>query len=41
MLYVGMDVHKRTLQICVLDKSGNRKTECKLDNDRESLIRFF
>jgi transposase len=41
MLYVGIDVHKRSLQVCVLDESGNRTMDRKLDNDRESLTRFF
>jgi transposase len=41
MLYIGIDVHKRTLQICVMDAGGTRILECKLANDREALAAFF
>lgn len=41
MLYVGMDVHKRTLQVCALDESGAKTIECRIGNDKESLTGLF
>ena len=41
MLYIGMDVHKRTLQVCVLDESGTRRIDTKIANDKKDLLDFF
>jgi transposase len=41
MLYVGIDVHKKNLQVCVLDKAGNRIKDCRLENKPESVSGYF
>lgn len=41
MLYIGIDLHKRTLQICVLDMSGIRIIDCRISNDLDSVVSFF
>lgn len=41
MIYVGMDVHKKSIQICVLDADGKVIRQCRIANDRESVLAFF
>lgn len=41
MLYIGIDVHKKNLQVCVLDSNGNRIGDCKLENRPESVSGYF
>jgi transposase len=41
MLYVGIDVHKKNLQVCVVDGEGNRISDCRLANELESVYGFF
>lgn len=41
MLYIGIDVHKKNLQICVLDMHGNRVANFRLLNAVESVIEYF
>jgi transposase len=41
MLYIGIDVHKKNLQICVLDMRGNRVASFRLLNALESVIEYF
>ncbi len=41
MLWIGIDVHKRTLQICVLDESGQRIAECRLANQLDMVLGWF
>ncbi len=36
MLYVGVDIHKKNLEVCVLDEDGNRLSGCKVANLKES-----
>jgi len=40
-LYTGIDVHKRTLQVCVQDQDGGIVRECRLSNDQHSVVSFF
>ena len=40
MLYIGMDVHKKNLEVCVLDALGQRLQSIKVRNDKESVVRF-
>jgi transposase len=41
MLYIGIDVHKKNLVICILDANGNRISSCRLENTPESVIGYF
>lgn len=41
MLYVGIDVHKRNLQICVMDRNGEGRIDLRLENRRESVAGYF
>ena len=41
MLYIGIDVHKKNLQICVLDGKGKRMSDCRLENRPESVSGYF
>ena len=41
MLYIGIDVHKKNLQICVLDSEGNRLNECRIANQLESVCGYM
>lgn len=41
MLYVGGDVHKKTLQVCVLDGEGNRVAQSRIANTPEKVISYF
>lgn len=41
MLYVGIDVHKKNLQVCVLDSAGERLSNCRLENQPESVAGYF
>jgi len=41
MLYVGIDVHKKNLQVCVLDGEGNRLSNCRLENQPVSVASYF
>lgn len=41
MLYIGIDVHKKNLQVCVMDESSNVTCECRLLNEHQSVISFF
>ena len=41
MIYIGIDVHKKNLSMCVLDESGKVINRSKLINSRESVIGFI
>jgi len=41
MLHVGTDVHKKSLQLCVLDDSGKRLRDCRIANTPESVRAVF
>lgn len=41
MLYVGIDVHKLTLSVCVLDEAGKIVNRCKLSNTRDAVINYM
>jgi transposase len=41
MLYIGIDVHKKNLQVCVLDSDGNRLSNCRLENQPVSVGSYF
>ncbi len=38
--YVGLDVHKRVVQACILDASGNVLAEERFELSREKLVAF-
>jgi hypothetical protein len=38
--FVGLDVHKRVVQACVIDQSGNVLLEIRFDLTRESVSEF-
>ena len=40
MRYVGLDVHKSTVRVCVLDEAGNRVLGTSIACSRESLATF-
>ena len=40
MRYVGLDVHKSTVRICILDEGGRRLHGCTVPCSRESLQSF-
>lgn len=41
MIYIGMDVHKKNLSVCVLDESGAALERCKVKNLRDSVINYM
>ena len=41
MLYIGIDVHKKNLQVCVIDGVGNRMRDCRLENRPHSVSSYF
>jgi transposase len=41
MLYVGVDIHKKNLQVCVLGEDGKQLGNCKVANERESVVGYF
>lgn len=41
MIYIGIDVHKQNLSLCLLDESGKIINRCKLTNSRESVIGYI
>ena len=41
MLYVGIDVHKKNLQVCVVDNEGNRQSNCRVANQPETVKEYF
>jgi transposase len=41
MLYVGIDVHKKNLQVCVVDRHDNRLSNCRVANQPESVKEHF
>jgi len=41
MLSIGIDVHKRNLQVCVLDSGEKPVRECRIANEEASVIGFF
>lgn len=41
MLYIGIDVHKKNLQVCVLDGEGNRMSNCPVENQPVSVAKHF
>lgn len=41
MLYVGIDVHKKNLQVCVVDKHDNRLSNCRVANQPETVKEYF
>jgi transposase len=41
MLYIGVDIHKRNLQVCVLDEQGEQLANLKVANERESVVSYF
>ena len=38
MLYIGIDVHKKNLSVCVLDESGKLVKRRKVCNQPESVV---
>ena len=38
-MFVGMDVHRNRIQVCVLDRKGNEVRNRNVANDRHSLRR--
>ena len=38
MLYIGIDVHKKNLSVCVLDESGKLVSRRKVCKQRESVV---
>jgi len=41
MLYIGIDVHKRSLEICIMDRDGNVMSRCRLKNELGSVLGYF
>lgn len=41
MLYIGIDVHKKNLQVCVVDQAGCRLSDCRLENQPSSVLGHF
>ena len=39
MAYVGLDLHKKSIQIAVVDDSGTELINKKIQNTREALVR--
>lgn len=40
MRYVGLDVHKSTVRVCILDEAGKRVLGTTVSCSRESLCEF-
>lgn len=41
MLYIGVDVHKKNLSICVLDEESKILRQCKIANELPTVCSFF
>ena len=41
MLYLGVDLHKRSCSVTVLDADGQVKQQWKLGTDRTTLLEYF
>jgi transposase len=41
MLHVGVDVHKKSLQVCVLDERGYRAQDVRVENSQSSVAGYF
>ena len=41
MLYVGVDIHKSNLQVCLLDEQGNRCINTRVENSADAVEAFF
>lgn len=41
MLHVGVDLHKRAAQVAVVDGKGKVLSNCRLDCDEQTMVRFF
>lgn len=40
-MYIGMDLHKNHIQVAAIDKKGQLLYNSKIDNNKESLEKFF
>ena len=38
--YIGLDLHKRVLEVCILDQAGHVEARMRLPVDRDSLVSF-
>lgn len=38
--YIGLDLHKRVLEVCILDEAGHVEARMRLPVDRDSLVTF-
>lgn len=41
MLYIGIDVHKKNLQVCIMDEQAQVLRQCRVANDQQSMVLFF
>jgi len=41
MLYIGVDIHKRKLQICVVDEQGSKRMDMRVENSPDAVFAFF
>lgn len=41
MLYVGVDVHKKNLSVCILKEDNTIYQECKIENEATQVYSFF
>ena len=39
--YIGMDVHKETISIAVLNSSGKLVMECTIETKASTILQFF
>lgn len=40
-MYIGMDLHKKYLQIAVMDNTGKVLKNSRIENDREHISNYF
>jgi hypothetical protein len=40
-MYIGMDLHKKYLQVAVVDEKGKVMRNSKIDNDLDEVGKFF
>lgn len=39
--YIGVDLHKKTCFITIMDKMGKIKKQTEIDSDKKSVLKFF
>ena len=39
--YAGIDVSLEQSSVCIVDATGNRVIEAKVESDRQALVKFF